>query len=90
MIQISEEKKEQLSEMCEKMLKYGGKMMQCLESLEDDEMGMRDPYEDDEMGERDEMSRGSMGMRMGRREGMRGGQMGQRRGRDSMGRYTRY
>ncbi len=70
--------------MCEKMLRFGGKMMQCLESLEedDDEMGMREPYPDyDE----------EIGMRRGGRMGYRGtGSMGMRRGRDSMGRYTRY
>ena len=50
MIQISEEKKEKLSEMCEKMLHYGGKMMQCLESLDEgSEMGMREPYDDDDV-----------------------------------------
>ena len=78
MIQITEEKKEKLTNMCEKMLHYGGKIMQCLESLDDEEgeaeMGMRDPYDDEE----------EMGMRG--RMGMRGG-MGYRRGRD---RYSRY
>lgn len=88
MIQITEEKKEKLTDMCEKMLHYGGKIMQCLESLDDEEceaeMGMRDPYDDEE-----EMGmRGRMGMRGGM--GHREGGMGYRRGRDSMGRYSRY
>lgn len=60
MIQITEEKKEKLSEMCEKMLHYGGKMMQCLESLDDDrEMGMRD--EEDYYGHRYGMRQGVKG-----------------------------
>lgn len=62
MIQISEEKKENLTEMCEKMLHYGGKMMQCLESLEDG----------------DEAEEGRWmrhGMRDGHRSGMRRGSM---------------
>ena len=44
MFQITEEKKEKLTDMCNKMLHYGGKIMQCLESLEegDEEMGLRD------------------------------------------------
>lgn len=82
MIQITEEKKEKLSEMCDKMLHYGGKMMQCLESLDEDgeEMGMREYPDDEDMGYR----------RGGGRMGMRGDSMGYRRGRDSMGRYARY
>lgn len=75
MIQISEDKKEQMSELCEKMLKYGGKMMQCLENLEEDdeEIGHRgyEPERDyDDMGERS---------RMGYRRGVKG-----------TGRYGRY
>lgn len=77
MIQISEEKKEKLSEMCEKMLHYGGKIMQCLESLDEEgeqEYGMRDEEEYDGDDYR---------VRSGMRSGMR-------RGRNMMGRYSRY
>lgn len=75
MIQITEEKKEKLTEMCEKMLRYGGKMMQCLESLDEEDMGMRgDEYDDDEY----------IGMRQGN------GRMNMRRGVRGTGRYSRY
>lgn len=88
MIQITEEKKEKLSEMCGKMLRYAGKMMQCLESLDEEgeeDMGMRDypeyPDWDGRMGYRDEM--GYRGDRMN-------GDMGMRRGRSSRtGRFMR-
>lgn len=64
MIQITEEKKEKMSELCEKMLRIGGKLMQCLENMEDSsEMGMREPYEDDEY---DDSRHDRMGMRRGR------------------------
>ena len=42
MIQIEESKLDKMSEYTEKMLKYGGKMMQCLEELsEEGGMGQR-------------------------------------------------
>ena len=50
-ITIDEGKKEKMSEYAEKMLNYGGKLMQCIESLNEDE--------DESMGER-------YGERMGR------------------------
>ena len=60
MIQITENKKEKLSEGLEKMLHIGGMLMQCVENLEEEE--------DDE-----DYESGS-GMRGGyRRGGMRGG-----------------
>lgn len=81
MIQITEEKKEQMSEMIDKAMHCMGKVMQCVDNLdeEDEEFGMREPddYDDD------------MGYRGGGRMGMRS-RMGMRRGRNSMGRYTRY
>lgn len=48
MIQITEEKAGKMSDFCEKMLHYGGKLMSCLEELEGggeygERMGMRDP-----------------------------------------------
>lgn len=74
---ITSDKAEEMSEMVEKMLHYGGKLMSCLEDLSEDELDERRP----------------MGMREDRDEdefetGMRGG-YGQRRGRSS-GRYSRY
>lgn len=54
---ITEEKKDKLSEYTEKILRYAGKMMSCVERLEDEDddeygergsMGMRDDDEDDE------------------------------------------
>lgn len=57
---ITEDKRNEMSELCEKMLHYGGKLMSCIESIEEDEgygerMGMHDEWED-----------GPMGMRRGR------------------------
>ena len=71
-IEITEDKREKLSHNVEKALKYMGKVMQCLDTLDD---------EDEEMGYRENESggyRGGMGNRqpMGRRRG--GGPMGER------------
>ena len=70
-ITIDEGKKEKMSEYAEKMLKYGGKLMQCLEELGEDEFGERD---DEEWEEEDD----DYGMRGGRggRGGMRNGNSG--------------
>lgn len=70
-IEITEDKREKLSHNVEKALKYMGKVMQCLDTLDDDE----------EMGYRENESggyRGGMSNRqpMGRRRG--GGSMGER------------
>ena len=65
-ITIDEGKKEKMSEYAEKMLKYGGKLMQCIESLNEDE--------DERMGERygERMGRGgNYGARYGERYGER-------------------
>lgn len=69
-IEITEDKREKLSHNVEKALKYMGKVMQCIDTLEDDDMGYR---ENDGYG-----YRGDMGNRqpMGRRRG--GGSMGER------------
>jgi len=40
-IEISESKLEQMAEHAEKMLKHGGKLMQCIEELSEDSMGER-------------------------------------------------
>ena len=81
---ITEDKFQELSQTAEKMLKYGGRLMTCLESLEDEGgygerggnsggMGMRDDedWDDTEMGMRRE--------RFGMRQGVKG-----------TGRYSRY
>lgn len=56
-IMITEEKKEKMSECTEKILRYAGKLMSCIERLDDEDddeygergsMGMRDDDEDDE------------------------------------------
>ena len=75
-IRIEESKLDKMSDYAEKMLKYGGKIMQCLEELSDGEMGERD--DDDDEDEDFGMRGGSMGSR--------GGRMGERR-RGRSGRY---
>lgn len=70
-IEITEDKREKLSHNVEKALKYMGKVMQCLDTLDDDEdMG----YRENESGG----YRGGMGNRqpMGRRTN--GGSIGER------------
>lgn len=81
--------------LCRKMLKYGGKLMQCIEELsEGSGMGQRDDgYDDydeyDDMGQRSGYgNRGGYGGGYGNRYG--GGSMGQRRGVPGTGRYSRY
>ena len=80
---ITEDKKDEMSELCEKMLHYGGKLMSCLEALDE---------EDDSMGQR-----GAIGMRSPddyrypSREEMRDGmdsRYGERR--ERYGRHSRY
>lgn len=84
-IKITENKREKMSDYAEKMLKYGGKLMQCIEELDEGSMGERDEDEDDwdddeDMGYRN----GGMGERRYRREGG----MGERRSRRT-GRFIR-
>lgn len=80
-VMITEEKKEKLSGYTEKILHYAGRLMSCVEHLEDES------YDDDEsMGER----YGRMGMRNDMDDddyGMRYQAYGDRR---SRGRYARY
>ena len=45
-IKITEHTKEEMSEYAEKVLKNMGKLMQCIEDLDDDDMGER--YDDDD------------------------------------------
>ena len=87
MIEISESKVEKMSDYAEKMLRYGGKLMQCIEELSEGEgMGERwdenRRYDDDRYFDEETMGeRGGYG---------RGGRMGQRRGVRGTGRYSRY
>lgn len=86
-VEITESKVEKMSDYAEKMLKYGGKLMQCIEELSSggESVGRRERYYDDdddrydEMGERDNYGGGSG----------RGG-YGERRGVRGTGRYSRY
>lgn len=46
MIEITEDKYSELAENAEKMLKYGGKVMSCLDSLKGGRYGERNPMPD--------------------------------------------
>ena len=86
-IKISEKKKEKLTDCIEKMLRYGGKAMQQLEELDEDDMGERDDDDPEDWDEDDDIgyrNGGSMSMRKYRREGG----MGERRSRRT-GRFIR-
>lgn len=83
MIEITEGKREKMSEHAEKMLRHAGKLMQCIEELgERDGMGER--YDDDDDWD-DEDEDDDFG-----RRGERGEGMGRRRGVKYTGRYSRY
>jgi hypothetical protein len=101
MIEIDESKVDKMSELAEKMLKYGGKLMSCIEELsEESGMGERGSYGNRGPGG------GSMGNRYIERDGAggnRGGygqrdddeddeeeRMGERRGVKGTGRYSRF
>lgn len=100
MIEIEDSKVDKMAELAEKMLKYGGKLMSCIEELsEESGMGERGGY-----GNRG--SGGSMGNRYIERDGAGGNrtggygnrdedweedeQMGERRGVKGTGRYSRF
>lgn len=102
MVEISEGKVDKMSELAEKMLKYGGKLMQCIEEMsEESGMGQRSGQGGysggygSRYGERESYgSRGSYGNRGG--YGMRDDdewdemeQMGERRGVRGSGRGRR-
>lgn len=95
-IVITESKKEKMSEYAEKMLKYGGKLMQCIDSLEEGNYGNRDDddddWEDDDFGQRGgyPSGRSNYGMRSGGSYGSRDGMMGERRGVRGTGPYSRF
>lgn len=70
MIEIKEDKFDKLNEYTEKMLKYGGKLMQCLSELEEEAgMGQRSGG----YGNRGSQGGGSYGGRYGERGGQGGG-----------------
>lgn len=66
-IKITEHKKDKISGYAEKALKSMGKLMQCIEDLDDDDMGERDDDDDDDDDD------------MGYRQGGGGGSMGERK-----------
>ena len=90
MIRIEEGKKDKMSEYAEKMLKYGGKLMQCIEELGEGSMGNRDDDDDDWDDDDDMGMRDGMGYRenMGSRRMRESGGMGYRRS-SRTGRYIR-
>ena len=80
-IKITTKKKEKMTEHAEKALKHVGKLMQCLEEL--DEEGMDERYGSrygSRMGERDDWDEDDDDEKMPQR-------MGERRRRSSSGRY---
>ena len=98
-IEITESKYEKLVDNAEKMLRYGGKVMQVLDELcEDSHYGERMPRRYGDIGMRNEEGNGRYGRGMGMREHEdwdeddweRDPYMGERRRRSSRtGRYIR-
>lgn len=90
MVEISESKVEKLTDYAEKVLKYGGKMMQCIEELAEGE-GMGERWDEDRRYEDrrydddryDEMGERNYGGGSGR------GGYNERRGVRGTGRYSR-
>lgn len=79
-VEITEDKVSDMYEYAEKMLKYGGKLMNCLEGMRESHRGNRNNergYGEREWEEDDEEEYGN---RM----------MGERRGVRGTGRYSRY
>lgn len=77
-IEITERKREKMSEHAEKMLRHAGKLMQCIEELGERE-GMGERYDDDWDDEDDDDDFGRRDEDMGRRRGVK-----------YTGRYSRY
>lgn len=98
MIEIEDSKVEKMGDYAEKMLRYGGKLMQCIEEISEGGGGMGQRYDyDDYDDEYDDMGQrggyGNRGSGYGNRGGYGnryGGDMGQRRGVPGTGRYSRY
>lgn len=85
---ITEDKKDEMSGLCEKMLHYGGKLMSCIEALEAEGYGERVGMRENDWDE-DEDDDEPVGMRGV--AGAYGSRAGMRRGRSvRTGRYTRY
>ena len=94
MIEITDDKLNKATDYAEKMLKYGGMLMQCLTEWEEENgMGERGGYSRSMMGQRGDYrgygSRGGYGNREDDddEEYERYQRMNERRRRDSMGRY---
>lgn len=84
-IEITEDKREKMSELAEELLLIGGKLMQCIEQLgEESEIGYR-RYDDGDYDMRSSDMRGS-----DMRGSGRGSSYGNRRGVAGTGRYSRY
>lgn len=77
-IEITERKREKMSEHAEKMLRHAGKLMQCIEELGERE-GMGERYDDDWDDDDDDDDFGRRDEDMGRRRGVK-----------YTGRYSRY
>ena len=93
MIEIEESKVDKMAELAEKMLKYGGKLMSCIEELsEESGMGERGGYREGSMGNRYIERDGAGGNRggYGMRDDDEDDQMGERRGVKGTGRYSRF
>jgi len=89
-IKIEEHKVDKMSDYAEKMLKYGGKLMSCIEELSEGSYGERDEDEDDD-DDYDEMGMREQGGNYRGNNSGRGGyrdDMGMRRSRRT-GRYIR-
>lgn len=97
MIEIDESKVDKMSELAEKMLKYGGKLMSCIEQLSEEAgMGQRmGSYGNRNSGgyiERDGAggNRGGYGQRDDDMDDEEEERMGERRGVKGTGRYSRF
>lgn len=96
-IEITEDKLNKATDYAEKMLKYGGMLMQCLTEWEEESgMGERGGYSRSMMGQRGDYrgygSRGGYGNRMNYRDDDEDEweEMGERRGVRGSGRGRRY
>ena len=91
MVEITDNKFDELVENAEKMLKYGGKVMSCIESIRQSEgrMGERSPMSDYRDMGRDERRRYERGMDYDD-EGRYGGRYGERYGGGYYGGGRRY
>ena len=87
-IKITESKKEKMADYAEKMLRYGGKLMQCLDELDEGSMGEREDDDPDDWDDDDMMGYRNGGGMGERRRYRREGGMGERRSRIT-GRFIR-